>query len=74
MTIGKEVYTQTDSLVKCASSEDALAITQLSYSKVDSYLYVVTYDHNIIVHRLNDFSLVKQVSQSLCDIRDFEFL
>lgn len=62
MTSGREVYTQKDSLVKSAG-EGALAITQLLFSEVDGFLYVVTYDHNIIVHQLSDFSLVKQVTK-----------
>ena len=58
---GTEVFTQTDSLVSQPIAEGAPTITQLEYNKSKDHIYVITFDHNIIVHHTNDFSLVKQV-------------
>lgn len=63
MKSGIEVFTQKDSLVTVAVSEGAPAITQLEYNKVTDQLYVITFDHNIIVHKKKDFSLTKQVTK-----------
>lgn len=58
---GTEVFTQTDSLVSQPIVEGAPTITQIEYNKVSDHLYVITFDHNIIVHQTKDLALVKQV-------------
>jgi len=58
---GIEVFTQTDSLVTQPVVEGAPTITQLEYNEFNDHLYVITFDHNIIVHQRKDFALVKQV-------------
>ncbi len=59
---GLEVFTQTDSLVSQPIVEGAPTVTQLEYNKANDQIYVITFDHNIIVHRAEDFALVKQVN------------
>lgn len=59
---GHEVFTQVNSLVSPPDVEGAPTITQLHCNEKTNHLYVVTFDHNIIVHHAKDFSLVKQVS------------
>lgn len=58
---GTEVFTQTDSLVSQPIVEGAPTITQLEYNKASDQIYVITFDHNIIVHQKKDLALVKQV-------------
>lgn len=61
MTVGMEVYTQTNSLVSKAEQDGGLAITQLLHNKrTDSFL-VATVDQNIIIHKMSSFECVKQV-------------
>jgi hypothetical protein len=59
---GIEVFTQTDSLVTQPIVEGAPTITQLEYNETNDHLYVITFDHNIIVHQRKDLALVKQVN------------
>ncbi|KAL0270191.1 UNVERIFIED_CONTAM: hypothetical protein PYX00_007677 [Menopon gallinae] len=71
MTVGMEVYTQTNSLVSKAEQEGGLAITQLLYNKRTSSFLVATVDQNIIIHKLNNFECVKQLvgfSDEILDI------
>lgn len=63
MKTATEVFIQKDSLVSPPSIEGAPTITQLEHNAANDHLYVVTYDHNIIVHKTSDLSLVKQVRQ-----------
>ena len=58
---GIEVLTQTDSLVTQPIVEGAPTITQLEYNEINDHIYVITFDHNIIVHQRKDLTLVKQV-------------
>ena len=59
MNSSSEVFTQIDTLVSKPTVEGAAAITQLEVN--NDNLYVVTFDHNVIVHQISDLSLVKQV-------------
>ena len=61
MKTATEVFTQKDSLVSPPGVEGAPTITQLVYNSTNDLLYVVTFDHNIMVHRMCDLSLIKQV-------------
>ncbi|KZS02971.1 Transducin beta protein 3 [Daphnia magna] len=67
---GTEVFTQTDSLVSQPIVEGAPTITQIEYNKVSDHLYVITFDHNIIVHQTKDLALVKQYAGYNDDILD----
>lgn len=61
MKTATEVFTQKDSLISPPGVEGAPTITQLEHNQANDYLYIVTFDHNIVVHKVSDLSLVKQV-------------
>ena len=61
MKTATEVFTQKDSLVSPPGVEGAPTITQLEHNLANDNLYIVTFDHNIVVHKISDLSLVKQV-------------
>lgn len=61
MSIGKELYSQTNSLVSKAAEEGGLSITQLLYNPIKNCFAVVTVDHNIIFHKADTYECVKQV-------------
>ena len=48
------------------------AVTSLTYNRTLGTISVVTYDHNILMYTLQDFSLYKQVNiMSLCVLQSF---
>lgn len=61
MNSSLEVFTQTNSLASQSTLDGAPSITQLESIHSNGALYMVTFDHNIIVHCISDFSLLKQV-------------
>ena len=61
MSTSLEVFTQTNSLAVQSTLEGAPSITQLESLASNGTLYMATFDHNIIVHRLSNFSILKQV-------------
>lgn len=61
MIEGREIYTQTNSLVSEAAEKGGLSITQLLFNATKNCLAVGTVDHNIIFHRLDTFKCIKQV-------------
>ena len=66
----KEIFSQTNSLVSASTLEGAPSITQLHYSSSDDTIYMVTFDHNIIVHKVSDFAPVKQYAGYNDDVLD----
>lgn len=61
VTEGREVFTQTNSLVSKAAEEGGLAVVQLLFNAQRMLLAVVSADHNIIIHQLESFECEKQV-------------
>ena len=61
MATASQVYTQTESLVSRPDLDGAPSVTQIESDASNGLIYVVTFDHNILVHRTDDLSLVKQV-------------
>lgn len=61
VTEGREVFTQTNSLVSKAVEEGGLAVVQLLFNAQRMLLAVVSADHNIIIHQLETFACEKQV-------------
>ena len=61
MKAGKELYSQTNSLVSKATEKGGLAITQLIYNSFKNSFAVITADHNIIFHKADNFECIKQV-------------
>ncbi|KAJ9593229.1 hypothetical protein L9F63_015228, partial [Diploptera punctata] len=60
VTEGREVYSQSNSLVAKTSEEVGLAIVHLLFNKETNSLAVVSFDHNIIIHNLETFECRKQ--------------
>lgn len=61
VTEGREVFTQTNSLVSKAAEEGGLAVVQLLFNAERMLLAVVSADQNIIIHQLETFACEKQV-------------
>lgn len=61
VTEGREVFTQTNSLVSKAAEEGGLAVVQLLFNAERMLLAVVSADHNIIIHQLETFACEKQL-------------
>ncbi|XP_012283683.1 transducin beta-like protein 3 [Orussus abietinus] len=57
---GSEVYSQKVSLLR-AADEDGLSATHLLYNDTKNSIAVVSVDHNIIIHSLEDFECKKQL-------------
>jgi len=70
MSTSLEVFTQTNSLAVQSTLEGAPSITQLESLASNGTLYMATFDHNIIVHRLSNFSILKQYAGYNDDILD----
>lgn len=58
---GREVFTQSNSLVSKATEEGGLAIVQLLFNVEKCSLAIISADHNIIIHQLSTFVCEKQV-------------
>jgi U3 small nucleolar RNA-associated protein 13 len=58
---GREVFTQSNSLVSKATEEGGLAIIQLIFNAERCSLAIISADHNIIIHELATFACEKQV-------------
>ncbi|KAJ4446143.1 hypothetical protein ANN_12835 [Periplaneta americana] len=74
VTDGREVYTQSNSLVSKASEEGGLAIVNLLFNVELSSLAVISSDHNIIVHKLQTFKCEKQLVGFSDEVLDVLFL
>lgn len=61
VTEGREVFTQTNSLVSKAAEEGGLAVVQLLFNTERMLLAIISADHNIIIHQLETFACQKQV-------------
>lgn len=61
VSIAKEIYVQTNSMVSKAKEEGGLAITQLLWNSHFGSLAVVSAEHNIILHKVDTFHCLKQV-------------
>ena len=61
MNSALEVFTQTNSLASPSTLDGGPSVTQLESISSNGALYMVTFDHNIIVHQISDFSIMKQV-------------
>ncbi|PSN41585.1 Transducin beta-like protein 3 [Blattella germanica] len=64
VTEGREIFTQSNSLVSKASEESGLAIVHLLFNIEKQLFSVATVDHNIIVHHLETFACEKQLLQN----------
>lgn len=64
MRSGQEVYVQKNSIVSAAKEAGHLSITHLLYNDISNSFAIVTVDQNIIIHSLETFEYVKQVSLS----------
>lgn len=62
MIDGREIYTQTNSLVSPSSEKGGLSVTQVLFNSIKSCFAVATAEHNIIFHKLETFKCIKQVS------------
>lgn len=68
------MYEQTNSLVSPASEEGGLAIAHLLFNEARNILSVVTADHNIIIHDLETFDCMKQMTGFTDEVLDIIFL
>lgn len=72
--MSRVMYEQTNSLVSPASEEGGLAITHLLFNEARNILAVVTADHNIIIHDLETFDCMKQMTGFTDEVLDIIFL
>lgn len=72
--MSRVMYEQTNSLVSAASEEGGLAITHLLFNEARNMLSVVTADHNIIIHDLETFGCMKQMTGFTDEVLDIIFL
>jgi len=70
MNSALEVFTQTNSLASPSTLDGGPSVTQLESISSNGALYMVTFDHNIIVHQISDFSIMKQFAGYNDDILD----
>jgi len=62
MKTGKQIYKQNNSLILPAKEDGGLSITYLFYNSTRNAFAVISADHNIIIHSLESFECIKQVS------------
>uniref|UniRef100_A0A1Q3F476 Putative transducin beta-like protein 3 n=1 Tax=Culex tarsalis TaxID=7177 RepID=A0A1Q3F476_CULTA len=70
MTETAIVFKQSNSLVTKSAEEGGLAITEMLLNRQTSQVAVVSADHNIIVHDLETFDCIKQLSGFSDEILD----
>lgn len=68
------MYEQTNSLVSPAAEEGGLAITHLLFNEARNILSIVTADHNIIIHDLETFGCMKQMTGFTDEVLDIIFV
>ncbi|CAF4923246.1 unnamed protein product [Pieris macdunnoughi] len=68
------MYEQSNSLVSPASDESGLAVMHLLFNEARNMLSVITADHNIIIHDLETFNCMKQITGFSDEVLDIIFL
>lgn len=73
MLNGKLIYTQTNTVVSLPTEESIGGITQILINKTTKSIALVTFDHNIIIHKLKTFDCVNQIVGYFDEILDICF-
>ncbi|CAG5059715.1 unnamed protein product [Parnassius apollo] len=74
LQMSRLMFEQNNSLVSPASEEGGLAIVYLLFNEARNMLSVITADHNIIIHDLENFNCLKQMIGFTDEILDIVFI